>query len=178
MKSFKKFISEGYSGEVKDSDFFFSDDDLKDTPKRRRYQPRKFSGTKPESSYPDWVRSESNTKALLDNKITLKGVIDLFAHKNIAVSDSVTLDIPVSELYKIREYDRNIKDNSTGTNTKEEYKELLKSIKRTGIQESGVVTIERLRNGNVTAILGEGNHRLRIAKLLKLKTIPIRFKFK
>ena len=108
-------------------------------------------------------------------KITLRGIIDLFALHNYKLADNFQPDVPINELYNIREYDRELKGGFTGSNTEAEMEELEASIKRKGIKHYGSVNITRLKNGDVTAILGEGNHRLKIAKKLRIKTMPIMF---
>ena len=99
----------------------------------------------------------------------------MFAMDNIKLYDSVQPQIAIKDLDTIKEYDRKVIDGFTGSNTDKEVNKLKDSIKKSGIKQWGVVTITRLKNGNVTAVLTEGNHRLMIAKELNIKTMPIMF---
>lgn len=150
----------------------------KKSPKSKfhRYRPRKYKGVKPDD-FAKYIRSEAELKALLGGKITLRGIIDLFALHNHKLADNFTPMISVKELWYIREYDRKMVDGYTGKNTKEEMDALLASIKREGIKEHGYVKIDRRRNGDVEALLGEGNHRLSLAKKAGITHMPIMFSY-
>ncbi len=50
-------------------------------------------------------------------------------------------------------------------------------LKKNGIKEYGYVTIDRRKNGDVEVLLGEGNHRLGIAKAVGIKQMPIMFSY-
>lgn len=141
------------------------------TKPRKKYKPRVLHKGKPPEGFKQYARQAKSN-------MTLKKVVDMFAIENVAFADNITIDIPLKDLHTIREYDRKIIDGFTGKNTTDEMEELLRSIKRNGIKDPGVVTLHRLKNGNITAILGEGNHRLNIGIKLKLKTMPIRFYYK
>ena len=85
--------------------------------------------------------------------------------------------LPISELWTIREYDREMVDGYTGKNSAEEMKELKIDIKKNGIKQHGYISIDRRKNGDVEVLLGEGNHRLQIAKQLGIKEMPIMFTY-
>ena len=181
MKTFSQFINEGLLDDLVGE---FDTDAKDNTPKvtrvikpRKRFKPRIFKGTKrtKDNLFVKYIRSTSELKSLLNGKITLAGIIDLYANKHLAVADNVTVELSVDEIHGIREYDRDLIDGFTGTNSTSEVKKLLQSIKKSGIKENGWVTLSKLKNGNVTAILGEGNHRINIAKQLKIKNIKIKF---
>lgn len=143
---------------------------------QKKYKPRIYDGVKP-TNFIEYIRSKPELKKLLDGKISLNGIINLFAKENKALTDNVIVDINTSEINNIREYDRKIIDGWTGKSTTTEISELESDIKKNGIKNYSVVTIKRLHNGNVSVILGEGNHRLMLAKKLKIKKIPIMFYF-
>jgi hypothetical protein len=68
-------------------------------------------------------------------------------------------------------------DGYTGKNTEAEMKKLTADIKKNGIKEYGYVSIDRRKNGDVEVLLGEGNHRLGIAKAVGIKQMPIMFSY-
>lgn len=149
----------------------------KDTKKTRakKYQPRKIKG-KPVKGFAEYLRSEGEVKKAVKehfghSKITLDGVIRLFAEKKIKLADNFQLDYDIKEVNKYREYDR--KPNEYGKRTPEEFEELKQDIKKNGIKQYGVLQMDRDKSGNLKVILGEGNHRLAIAKLLKIKSMPL-----
>ena len=178
MKSFKEF-SEGIL-----DDLVGEFGDFKETKKpktiksnykpKKAYKPRVTIGV---ADVPrgDWIRSERELKKLLNGKITLDGIVKLFAKENLKVSDSFIVNLDVKEINKVREYDRDLDSGFTGKSSESEMIELENSIKQYGIKDYAVITMKRYKNGNVGVLLGEVNHRLNIAKKLKLKTMPIKF---
>lgn len=148
--------------------------DIKKT-RAKKYQPRKIKG-KPIKGFAEYLRSEGEVKKVLKeklglSKITLDGVIRLFADHKIKIADSVILSYDVKEVNKYREYDR--KPNEYGKRTPEEFEELKQDIKKRGIKDWSVLQIDRDKSGNLKVILGEGNHRLAIAKLLGIRKMPL-----
>ena len=109
--------------------------------------------------------------------MTLDNIIRIFANDNIKVADNFQPMIDITELWKIREYDRKMIDGYTGKNTEAEMKKLTADIKKNGIKEYRYVTIDRRKNGDVEVLLGEGNHRLGIAKAVGIKQMPIMFSY-
>lgn len=154
---------------------------IKPVARQKQYKPRRFKGKK-QTGYADYIRTERYLKLLLkekykSQKLTLKNIIDLFATHNLKIDDTLKPKISLSELHEIREYDRELVDGWTGKNTTSEMEELRASIKAKGIQQYGVVQIVRKSNGSVTAILGEGNHRVSIGRKLRVKKMPILFTY-
>ena len=153
----------------------------KKVPINNRYRPRKYSGVKPEG-FSGYIRSMGELKGELKEKlghpkVTLRGIIDLYAKHDLKVTDNFQPMISVKELWYVREYDRKMVDGWTGKNTAAEMKELIVSVKKDGIKEYGHVSIDRRKNGDVEVILGEGNHRLSIAKHAGIKEMPIMFSY-
>ena len=142
----------------------------------KSYKPRKYSGQKQEG-FSEYVRSQGELKKACGGKVTLENIIKIFANGNLKVADNFTPMIDVSELWKIREYDRKMIGGYTGKNTEAEMKKLTADIKKNGIKEHGYVTIDRRKNGDVEVLLGEGNHRLGIAKAVGIKQMPIMFSY-
>jgi len=143
----------------------------KTTP-RKRYPPRIVHKGTPPEGYKEYIRhAESDT-------MRLQTVVDMFTKANKAFADNVTINVPVKDLHNIREYDREMIDGFTGKNTAEEMAEMEADIKKNGITSAGVVTLNRDKNGTVTAIMGEGNHRLSIAKKLNIPVMPVRIYYK
>lgn len=184
MKTFKQFLSDGILDDIV-KDFPNQPKKknirvIKDVP-RRRHAARKFSGQKvDEFSY--WIRSESELKKQIkeklgNSKITLKGVIDLLAYHNMKVDERIRPQIAIKDLYTIREWDRKLINGFTGKNTTEDMEKKRKKYAKNGIKNAGVVDLRRLRNGSVTAILGEGNHRVKLGLEIGIKTMPIIFMY-
>jgi len=142
----------------------------------KRYKPRKYSGQKQEG-FSTYVRSQGELKKAIGGKVTLDSIIKIFANDNVKVADNFQPMISISELWEIREYDRKMIDGFTGKNTESEMKQLKADIKKNGIKEHGYVSIDRRKNGDVEVLLGEGNHRLGIAKEVGIKEMPIMFSY-
>ena len=135
------------------------------------------------NSFAVWLRSKEQVrKAIQDNlgtpKMTLKNCISLYTEYNHKIDDFVVLNFPLKAVYPYREYDREMKDGWTGKMTQEEYNDLVKSIHLEGIKEPGILEITNLKGGKYEVILGEGNHRLRIAHQLGKDTFPLSFYYK
>lgn len=127
-----------------------------------------------EKRFKEYYRSISELKELLAGKpITLDNIIKLYATEFKAPADNVIYDLDINEVYTVREYSRS--RDVFGKLEPEEYDELKDDIKKHGIKNYGIIELKRLPNGDVSALLGEGNHRLAIAKELKIKTMPIMF---
>jgi hypothetical protein len=138
------------------------------------------------TGFKKYLRSENEIKQELkqhfnQSKITLDGIIKLFTQKYLKVDDNVVLNLNLNEIWKYREHDRHIfkplKNNVlyNGINTKEYYDELKQDIKQNGIKEPIIFMMQKTSNDTFTVYVGEGNHRMSIAKELGIKTIPVRF---
>ena len=122
--------------------------------------------------WPDWIRSENEIIDKFGKKYKVEDLAKWAIEDNAQIADNVTLNLQVSDLYKYREYDREIVDGWSGTNTEKEYNEIKDSIKKSGIQSRLVLNMKPKGN-SMEISLGEGNHRLKAAKELKLKTVPV-----
>lgn len=187
MKKFAQFIEEGFLDDMLadfepvskaeiDKVMKKSDAVLAKHSTQKRYKPRKYSGQKPEG-FSTYVRSQSELKKECGGKVTLDNIIKIFANGNVKVADNFQPMISISELWKVREYDRKMVGGFTGKNTESEMKKLKADIKKNGIKEYGHVSIDRRKNGDVEVLLGEGNHRLGIAKEVGIKEMPIMFSY-
>ena len=188
MKSFKQLMKEGLIDDLL-GDFDDVGSDTKSIQKTsgsiytgKKHKPRSVKGKKPTDFF-DYITSEKELKSLFISKlgtknITLKGIITLFAVYNMGLRDNITINLPVSEISTVREYDRTIIDGWTGKQSSNDFALLKADIKKNGMKNYGIVDMTRKSGGDIDVILGEGNHRLAIAKELKLKTMPIRFYYK
>mgnify|MGYP000222915727 CR=1 FL=1 len=137
----------------------------------------------PTNAFPEWIRGESAIKGYMKDydikKLNLPGIIKLFGLHNVRLTESIVLNIDIDEVYNVREWDRNvIPGYGTGTNTEDEFEALRKSIEDDGIRDAGVINMTRLKDGDIEVYLGEGNHRLAIAKALGMKYMPITFRYR
>jgi hypothetical protein len=113
----------------------------------------------------------------LPKDITIDEIIAL-GQQNIKPWSRNRLELPVDELWKHREYDRFGADRYK---TSEELNALKESIEKEGIKDPLTLNVatpnDPLISGGtreqVAAKLGEGNHRLAIARKLGLKTVPV-----
>jgi hypothetical protein len=150
---------------------------------QKRYEPREYPGTKP-SSHTKYIRSIQELKEVLEqllgnDDVSLKNVVRLFADHNYAIDERVDLMLPTKDLYTVREWDRKMIDGNTGKNSQEEMDDLIADIKQNGIQSKSIITIARTNQyGDVSVILGEGNHRLSIAIELGISSMPVRFHYR
>lgn len=142
----------------------------------KKYSPRKYNGQKQEG-FAEYIRSPAELKKACEGRVTLENIIKIFANGNLKISDSFQPMVEIKELWKIREYDRKMVDGYTGKNSESEMKKLKASIKKHGIKQYGHVSIDRRKNGDVEVLLGEGNHRLNIAKEVGIKEMPIMFSY-
>lgn len=114
----------------------------------------------------------------LPENISIDEIIAL-GKQNIKPWERNQLELPVEELWKHREYNRL---GEHGYKSPEELNALKESIQKEGIKDPltlNVATPDRpLISGGtgeeVAAKLGEGNHRLALARKLGLKTVPVR----
>ncbi len=83
----------------------------------------------------------------------------------------LTIDYPLEEVWQYREYSRSPMGDSNLT--KEEWAALNKSLKEKGWDREQPLMLLVGKNG--VSKVGEGNHRLWVAKQLGLKNIPVRF---
>lgn len=106
-------------------------------------------------------------------------VIYLFAKYNYLVADSLgAFDVDTQASYRYREYNRDIQNDFTGKLHRDEYEELKQSIADKGILEPLRLKLIRLHPTNsIEVYVGEGNHRLKIAKELNLPTVPVVFNY-
>lgn len=139
-----------------------------------------FKGNKSDGHY-KYVRSVSEMVSTLREyygvPIILEDVIRGFAEHNVVLVDSLKFEMSVDNLWKYREWDRD-PFLSRGGRSPEEYDELKQSIQKDGIKDTLIFQINRLENGNVEAYIGEGNHRIRIAKELGITKVPVRFSYR
>jgi len=136
------------------------------------------------NDYPTLIRSISKLKEILkekygSSKITLDGIIKLYAEFNMKLTDNISkIDFTVKELDKYREFDRNPKHKGGDSNlSPEEFKKLEDDIKKHGIKDYGIITLYQQMNGDVLASMGEGNHRLNIAKRLGINKMTMNIYF-
>jgi len=160
-----------------------------DAPPRPKFTPQPSSARQPvkvrgidHNSFSQWLRSKEQVrKAIQENldtpKITLKNCIALYTEYNIKIDDFVILEFPIEAVYPYREYDRDMKDGWTGKMRQEEYTELMKNISTIGISNPGILEISA-NGADYEVQLGEGNHRLRIAKELGIEKYPVSFAYK
>jgi hypothetical protein len=145
------------------------------------FETRTVKGKKPEG-FVEYLRSPQMVKEALaehyPGKATIDNIVRLFSEHNIAIADNVVLKGTPESLVPYREYSRESTNDWgwTGKLSGEEFEELKADIKENGIKNPGIFYMERNRNdGSVKAYLGEGNHRLRIALELGLKSYPLKF---
>jgi hypothetical protein len=146
-------------------------------------EPVKVKGVE-HDSFSQWIRSKDQVRHALQDKLgttkaSLENCIKLYTEHNIKIDDFVVLQFPTQDVYPFREYDRAIDDKDwTGKMTKDEYEELMQSIQNEGISNPGIIEISNFKDGNYEVILGEGNHRLKIAMELGIKLFPISFYYR
>lgn len=159
------------------------DPDPKFTPlPSKARQPVKVPGVD-HDSFARWIRSKEQVRHALQEvlgttKISLKNCIELYTKHNIKIDDIVVLEFPTEDVYPFREYDRDIENGWTGKMTKEDFTELMSDINKNGITEPGILEFSNFKDGTYEIILGEGNHRLKAAMALGLKTYPLSFYYK
>lgn len=149
-----------------------------ETYQSKAYPPRVIKGTS-DKMYPDYVRSEAELKAAIKEKLgstelSVKNIALLYANHDIVPDDSFIVNLRVDDLFEYREYDRDIEHDFTGKMTSQEFAELKRSIEEHGIKHHGILRMVK-EDTDVEVILGEGNHRLKIARELGIETMPVGF---
>lgn len=146
------------------------------------FETRTVQGVEPKD-FLQYLRSPEQIKEALrehyPNSVQFSSIVNLFAEHNMAPADNVLLKVSPQSLIPFREYTRDSMDERgwTGKMTGEEFEALKADIKENGIKEPGWFYMERNRSDwSVKAYLGEGNHRLRIALDIGLKSFPIKFR--
>ena len=140
-------------------------------------RPTIFRGKNPEV-FKEWIRSKSDLSKMLNGKLTISKISRLAIDERKVLDERIVIDMPVDEVWRYREYDR-ARGAVGSNNTVEQWDALLKSIMKEGIKEPLMISIEMVSNRNqVEVILGEGNNRLWMARMLKIKTVPVRFYYK
>jgi hypothetical protein len=134
-------------------------------------------------TFSQWLRSKEQVRlAIRDTlgspKMSLENCIKLYTEHNFKIDDYVEIDFPTDSVYPFREYDRNMKDGWTGKLHQDEYDELMNDIKKKGIQQPGGLEIVKMNGGKYQVYLGEGNHRLKIARELGIKVYPLLFSYR
>jgi len=137
-------------------------------------------GKAAKTDYSYYIRSLQELKELLkehygSSKFTLDNIIKLYAEHDMKLTDNLTeFEFTVKELDKYKEWKRTRTDSNL---TPEEWDEMKADIKKNGIRDYGIVSLGQKRNGDVLAYIGEGNHRLAIAKELGIKKMKMRLYF-
>jgi len=144
--------------------------------------PVKIQGVEHEG-FSQYLRSVSQVRQALQDhlgtpKLSLSNCIKLYTDHNYKIDDYVIIHFPTTAIYQFREYDREMNDGWTGKLTSEEYTELMKDIEKKGISFPGILEIRHTGNSNYEALLGEGNHRLKIALALGIDSYPMSFSYK
>jgi len=127
--------------------------------------------------YSHYIRSITELKDLLkehygNSKMTLDNIIKLYAEHDMKLTDNLLeFEFTVKELDKYKEWKRTRNDSNLST---DEWDEMKADIKKNGIRDYGVLGMYQKRNGDVLTYIGEGNHRLAIAKELGIKKMKMR----
>ena len=136
----------------------------------------KFRGTTklPRSFY---VSSLEGLNTILQEKfkntrVTVENIANLFAIHNIRMKRNLVLEFDVADLKQYREWERELKDGSTGSLSTDEYLKLKADIQKNGIKQHGALDMVRENNGDVSVYLGEGNHRMKAALSLGFEKFP------
>ncbi len=145
-------------------------------PKFQKFKPRIFPGI-PHNSSPLIIETVEEINQLINakyrNNINLVDIIRLYGEHNIKLSEHNIVHLDVKDVDMVKEYNRS-KTIYSSKRTPDQYEDLMEDIKTNGINECGRIRLNRNSDNTIGAILGEGNHRLSVAKLLKLSTMPIR----
>ena len=164
-----------------DNDLLISSKDIKDfkpkvkTLKHKVIKPKKVIAT--DRDFKEYLRSESEVKRELKNAsldFSVKSICELYGAKKLAIADSVILEFDVKDVYNYREYDWTRSSARWGS---EKWDELKDSIKKNGIKQYGVLSLYRDKKGNVEVFIGEGNHRITLAKEVGIRKIPMRVSY-
>lgn len=154
----------------------------KDTHQYKAYRPRNIKGVDHSGNWPQYIRSEKHLRSVLNEvygspQLTLEKCIKLFTDHYYKIDEMIVVDLPVKQLEKFKEYDRELVNDWTGKMTKEEHAELMKDIQQNGIQNYGTLSIYEKGGAQYSALLDEGNHRLGIALTLGIPVMPIKFNY-
>jgi len=146
------------------------------------YRPQRVQGND-QTGFSQWINSKEEVRQNLQSKlgtpkITLDGCIKLYTDHNIKIDDPVVLWFPTADVAKYKEYDRNMENGWTGKMDQEEYDGLMQDIKANGIKNPGILDITNNGGAEYSVILGEGNHRLKIATELGQELFPLSFYYK
>lgn len=131
-------------------------------------------------TYPNLIHTTQELKELLkehygNSKVTIEGIGKLYAEHDYKLIDNILeMEFTVKELDKYKEFKRTVSD---GNLTQQNWDELKDDIKKKGIKDYGILGFSKQRNGNVKVTLGEGNHRLAIAKELGIKKMKVKLYF-
>lgn len=131
--------------------------------------------------YKDWVPVTPEVKHSIYYKTSKNTPLKKIAKRYYATGDKLYdvdwvrgdyhIMAPVKDLDSIKEHNWSRKKSRRSA---EDYEELYQDIKNNGIQQPIQVFLYQYEN---RAVLGEGNHRLAIAKELGIKKIPTVFTF-
>lgn len=147
--------------------------------RRKQRNPHYVKGKKHEN-FAQYIRSEIDLqldlkKAFGTSKVTLERIIKLFTEHNLKIVDGITVHVNPKDVLRFKEYSRHFDDKGwTGKMTKAEYEKLKADIAKNGIREPARLTITHGPHEDYHIMLGEGNHRLRIAAELGMTEFPIR----
>ena len=131
-------------------------------------------------TYPNLIHSIPELKGLLKehyrtSKVTIEGIAKLYAEHDYKLVDNILeMEFPVKELDKYKEFKRT---STKGNLSEEDWDKLKADIKKQGIKDYGILSLNKQRGGDVKVTLGEGNHRLAIAKELGIKKMKVRLYF-
>lgn len=122
----------------------------------------KLAGYDPESWYYKW-----------ETGVTLQTIIDRWQNMKQKMYDSsMPLLISIDELWPYREY---VRTRDKGNRSPEEWDELKQNMSENGWNAKDPLIMNIGSDGGVK--IGEGNHRIAIAKELGIKEVPVRFIF-
>lgn len=110
-----------------------------------------------------------------EKKYSIEDIIKMWVNDSYgkAYDENVHNFYSAAELWPYREYSWNKDKSRRGV---VEYEELIQAIKKYGWKKENPLILLIGKNG--IAKVGEGNHRLAIARDLGLKRIPVRFEFR
>lgn len=149
--------------------------------KFQKYRPRTYiiESTNDSMSY-QYINSITDLNLIVDciygsPTIDLTTVIKLFGEHNILISNDIILELSIDEIDSVKEYNRD-RHIYCSKRSPKQYDELQEDIKQHGIVSPGSIRLAK-NNNEISIILGEGNHRLSIAKKLGLSHMPIKVKY-
>lgn len=128
--------------------------------------------------YPRYIREKEMTlliKKLYNSKVDIAHLAQIAIDHKFFLYDSEVLTLPSTDVWKYREYDRDLTGKWSGSNTQADVDELRQSIAKEGIRDPLTITIDV---ADKEVYLGEGNHRLGLAiKELNIKKVPVNFRY-